>query len=308
MHDKLYDLGFTEAAGNFQYTNFGRGGVEGDPVVADAQYGRFPVGVPPLPPDPPQTNNALFVAASDGAPGWIQMYLWTGPDPDRDGDLDAEVVLHEYTHGVSYRRVGGGVGIGFSGQPGGLGEGWSDFFAMALLSEPDDDINASYPSGGYTTYLLQYGSTNLTENYYYGIRRYPYSTDLNKNPLTYKDIDPGQAQPHTNAPLSPKYSPFDPTIAFESHRAGELWCVTLWDARANIINKMGWTNGNQLVLKAVLDGMNLTPANPTFLHARDAILLADRVNNGGTNATELWQAFTKRGMGYGALSQRLGPL
>ena len=37
MHDQLYDLGFTEAAGNFQTTNFGRGGLGNDPVEAYAQ-------------------------------------------------------------------------------------------------------------------------------------------------------------------------------------------------------------------------------------------------------------------------------
>ncbi|MBI4454403.1 MAG: M36 family metallopeptidase [Acidobacteria bacterium] len=36
IHDYLYNLGFTEEAGNFQEDNFGRGGVGGDPVIADA--------------------------------------------------------------------------------------------------------------------------------------------------------------------------------------------------------------------------------------------------------------------------------
>ena len=40
------------------------------------------------------------------------MYVFSGPSPQRDGDLDAEIVFHEYTHGLSNRRVGGGVGIG----------------------------------------------------------------------------------------------------------------------------------------------------------------------------------------------------
>ncbi len=32
MHDRLYELGFTEAAGNFQDDNFERGGHGSDPV------------------------------------------------------------------------------------------------------------------------------------------------------------------------------------------------------------------------------------------------------------------------------------
>ena len=38
-HDKLYALGFTESAGNFQQNNFGRGGIGNDAVQADAQDG-----------------------------------------------------------------------------------------------------------------------------------------------------------------------------------------------------------------------------------------------------------------------------
>ncbi len=97
MHDRMYELGFTEAAGNFQVDNFGRGGVGNDPVQADAQDGSG-------------TNNANFSTPADGGRGRMQMFLWTSPTPDRDGSFEAEVVLHEYGHGVSNRLVGGGVG------------------------------------------------------------------------------------------------------------------------------------------------------------------------------------------------------
>ena len=98
IHDRYYELGFTEAAGNFQNNNFGRGGIGNDAVQADAQDGSG-------------TNNANFSTPPDGSPGRMQMYVFTGPTPDRDGDFDAEIVIHEYTHGLSNRLVGGGVGI-----------------------------------------------------------------------------------------------------------------------------------------------------------------------------------------------------
>jgi hypothetical protein len=41
----------------------------------------------------------------------MQMYLWTSPDPDRDGDFDGLIVVHEYAHGLTNRLVGGGAGI-----------------------------------------------------------------------------------------------------------------------------------------------------------------------------------------------------
>ena len=72
------------------------------------------------------------------------------------------------------------------------------------------------------------------------------------------------------------------------------------DARASLIHQYGGAAGNQLMLQLVMDALALTPPHPTFLEARDAILLADRVNNGGTNQTVLWAAFARRGMGVSA--------
>jgi hypothetical protein len=280
MHDKLYELGFTEEAGNFQNDTFGRGGNGNDAVEADAQDGSG-------------TNNANFSTPFDGSPGRMQMYVFPGPTPDRDGDFDIEIVLHEYTHGLSNRLVGGGVGISQL-QTGGMGEGWSDFYGLALLSEPGDDLHACYAAGGYATWQF----FGLTTNYYSGIRRYPYSTDLSKNPLTLKDIDPTKASPHDGIPRSPIIS----NTADEVHNMGEVWCVTLWEVRANLIAKHGYAVGNQLTLQLVTDGMKLAPANPNFLEARDAIVQADLVLSGGANQHELWAAFAKRGMGASAIA------
>jgi hypothetical protein len=278
-HDRLYEVGFTEAAGNFQRNNFGRGGAGNDPVSADGQDGG---GV----------NNANFSTPPDGFPGRMQMYLFDGPSPDRDGSLDAEIMIHEYGHGVSNRLLGGGGGISEL-QPRGMGEGWSDFYALALLSESGDDPDGNYAAGGYVTYQL----FGMDENYYFGIRRYPYSTDLSKNPLTLKDIDPTRASAHPGIPVSPLFggSPAD-----EVHNMGEVWCVTLWDARANLIEKLGHDAGNQTILQLVTDGMKLAPDNATYLEARDGIILADEVLTGGDNLAELWIAFAKRGMGFSA--------
>ena len=280
MHDKLYELGFTEAAGNFQNDNFGRGGLGNDALQADAQDGSG-------------YNNANFTPAPDGTPPRIRMYIFNGPTPNRDGDFDAEVLLHEYTHGLSTRLVGGGVGISEL-QTEGMGEGWSDFYALALLSEAGDDVNGCYACGGYVAYMFN----GLTQNYYFGIRRYPYCTDMTKNPLTFKDIDPAQASGHSGVPRSPIIE----IEADEVHNQGEVWCMTLREARANLINKYGWAVGNQLILQLVTDGMKLSPANPNFLQARDAILQADQVDNGWADRNELWAAFAKRGMGFTATS------
>ena len=283
MHDRLYELGFTEAAGNFQTDNFGRGGAGGDALVADAQDGSG-------------FNNANFSTPPDGSAPRMQMYLFISPAPDRDGDFDADVVLHEYAHGLTDRRVGGGAGL-FTTQSEGLAEGWSDFYALSLLSEPGEDISGTYPLGAYVGYQL--GSN--ANNYYFGIRRYPYCTDFSKNPLTFKDIDPNQAASHPGVPRNSFGG-----SASEPHSIGEVWCSALWDARARLVQRSGWTHGNQLMLQLVTDALALTPANPNFIQARDAIIQADLLRTGGTNHHDLWTAFAQRGLGSGATAPGSG--
>jgi len=78
----------------------------------------------------------------------IQVYLWDQPSPIAMVSSTREVVLHEYTHGLSSRRVGGGVGDRCPANTG-FDEGWSDFYALALLSEENDDVHAKYAFGAY---------------------------------------------------------------------------------------------------------------------------------------------------------------
>ncbi|HEX5220770.1 MAG TPA: M36 family metallopeptidase [Verrucomicrobiae bacterium] len=294
MHDVLYELGFDEKANNFQYDNFGRGGtnaVDGDPVQINVQYGAM-VG----------TRNAAFSdhPAQDGLPGQVNLALFDGPNFERDGALDATVILHEYTHLLSNRRVGEGVGISAAASLG-LAEGWSDFFSLALLS--GDGGGGSFPVASYSTVL--YKTNSLWPNYYFGLRRYPYSTDLAKNPLTLRNIlpyFPEGVDPYPSVPLSPLHNPTNSNsiVEWDPHSIGEVWCVALWDLRANLVRKHGLLNGNWLTLQLAVDGMNLSGPNPTFLAARDAIINADRIRTGQENNLEIWAAFAKRGMGFTA--------
>ena len=216
-------------------------------------------------------NNANFSSPPDGTPGRMQMYLFDGT-PQLDGDLDQTVVLHELTHGLSSRLVGNARGLTGT-QARGMGEGWSDFVSLALMVGESDDPNGVYPHGQY-----------LIRDYTNGIRRYPYSTDLSVSPLTFKDF----------------------RMSFEVHDIGEIWCSALWEMRALLIKKYGAREGQRQSLQLVVDGLKLTPTAPTFLDARDAILVADRVNNAGGNQCLIWQAFAKRGMGFGASTKNGG--
>ncbi len=300
MHDKLYDLGFTEAAGNHQRTNIfysggttnNRGGVGNDAVLIDVQDGAL-------------TNRAdnlqTCTPPQDGMAGRIECFLFRNPAPQRDSAFDAQSFLHEYTHLMSGRLVGHGAG--FSTQQGfGLSEGWSDFFSLAVLAESGDDTNANYAWGAWAGYLYPLYGINVTENFYYGIRRYPYTTQLSKNPLTLGDAR--ELRWHYGIPMNPGFSNvfISNPIHFNNdpHLLGEIWCAALWEARSIYISKYGFSNGTDRILRLVVDGMKLGPANPTFLQARDAILLADRVTTGGVDQTNLWAAFAKRSMGWSA--------
>jgi hypothetical protein len=45
----------------------------------------------------------------------------------------------------------------------------------------------------------------------------------------------------------------------------------------------------------------LQKCSPGFADARDAIILADSLNNNGANKDLLWKAFARRGLGYSAI-------
>jgi hypothetical protein len=76
LHDYWYDSGFNELAGNAQLDNYGRGGVAGDPMRAEAQDSA----------DNGQANNANMSPMSDGTQPRMQMYVWTGL-PNRKLDV-----------------------------------------------------------------------------------------------------------------------------------------------------------------------------------------------------------------------------
>ena len=286
-HDWMYQYGFTEAARNFQNNNFGRGGLGGDYVRAEAQ-------------DSSGTNNANFSAPADGSLPRMQMYIFTGPNPDRDGDIDHDVVLHELTHGTSNRLHNNSAGLA-TNTAGGMGEGWSDFYGRALLSSANENVNGIYAAGPYVTLNVTAG---FTDNYYYGIRRFPYAVKSNvgangkpHNPLTFADADPAQINLTDGAFAR---GPIGSATATEVHNLGEIWCMTLLEVRARLINRLGFAAGNARALQLVTDGMKLDPANPDFLTARNALLAADCAGFSGADELDIWSGFATRGMGDGA--------
>ena len=287
FHDRLYDLGFDEAAGNFQANNFGLGGAGGDPLLAEAQQAA----------SSGSGNNANISVPPDGQSAMMRMFLWTSPSPTRDGSLDAEIVLHELTHGLSNRLIGDAAGLNWV-PGGGMGEGWSDFYALSLLNGgPADAPGGRYAAGAYVTYGL-FGT--YLDNYVYGVRRFPYTTDNSVNPLTWADAD--DITDNMSGGLAPSPVGFEANGAAEVHNIGEIWALTLWEVRSRIIAAGGGdvAGGNETTLQIVTDALKMTPVDPSFTQARDAILDADCAGNACANEESVWGGFADRGLGYRA--------
>jgi extracellular elastinolytic metalloproteinase len=366
VHDVLYRHGFTEAAGNFQVDNFGKGGAGNDPVNAEAQDGSG-------------LDNANFATPADGSSPRMQMFLWSGtggdafvtvagtdtvafqsafggaltnagvsgalalvvdsvaptsdgcdaiargalsgkiaivdrgtcdfslkvlnaqkagavavvivnnvdgsafspgagasatkvripsamvtlaagatlkgqvgtqatlranPAPLRiDGDVDADVVFHEYGHGLTTRMIGG-----MSGPiAGAIGEGASDTNAFLING---DDIIGEYVVADPA-----------------GIRTQPYATYVGSYATS--------------------------VTGTEVHADGELYAAIMWRVKVNYLNA-GLTVSD--VQDDWVNGFNFTPSTPAYEDMRDGMLA------GAAAARQclIWEAFAHFGVGVGA--------
>jgi extracellular elastinolytic metalloproteinase len=366
IHDLLYRVGFTPAAGNFQEDNFGEGGSDGDPVLAEAQDGSG-------------TDNANFATPSDGRSGRMQMYLWsvpgtsevvqdgnsynapvaefsapltvagvTGPlaiaddstgttsdacetvapvapgsmviadrgtcafvdkaknikaaggsgvivannvagspvvmggtirrfglpavmvgqadgaalkanvghattirlvdpaPPMKDGDLDSDIVFHEYGHGLTWRMIGRMSGA----VAGGIGEGMSDTLSIIINDDPVvGEYSFSDPAG-------------IRSHSYEGYNR------------TYADI------------------PFT-----EVHDTGELYGAIMWDLWKRY-KTVGL--GQSDILSDLVQGMNFTPSKPSFEEMRQGILDGLLAAGDDGRSCMVWNAFARYGAGVGS--------
>jgi extracellular elastinolytic metalloproteinase len=234
MHDFLYILGFDEAAGNFQKVDFTHMGVAGDPVQAHAHSGAV-------------RGTANMETAADGTAPTMNMGLVVSSG--RHTALDADVVFHEYTHGLTNRLVGGtrqGHTLD-APQSQGMGEGWSDFFSLTIQNyfraqsgQPERVVTGTWVVNNET-----------------GIRTSPYDDNY---PFTYGKIGTFERDPDTGLP--------------DEHQTGEIWCAALMMMVRRLRAALGDVDGYRLGWQMIVDGLKLTPANPNFLDARDAILLA----------------------------------
>ncbi len=238
-------------------------------------------------------GQALEAAATTGT-ATVQMRRF--PQVDLDGGLDTSIVAHEWGHVLSSRLIGNGSGLA-TNQAGGLGEGWADFLALLLVARTDDVETPAgrgwagvYPKGAYAT-------MGSGADYYFGIRRLPYSTDFRKNPLTFKHIQNGTPLP-TGVPIS---FGEDGSFNAEVHATGEVWASMLWECYASLLaeGRLSYDEAQARMARYLVSAMKTTPVDPTLIEARDA-LLATSLAGDERDFQVFYQAFARRGAGVGA--------
>ncbi|PHI20662.1 hypothetical protein CEQ90_06315 [Lewinellaceae bacterium SD302] len=197
-----------------------------------------------------------------------------------DGDFDNGIVAHELGHGISNRLVGGPGNTSCLTNQEQMGEGWSDFFALA--SSPLNGATG-IPTGGEPrgigTFALGQGPNGS------GIRRQPYSNNMFVNDFTYDDV----------------------ITSGTPHPLGEIWATTLWDMYWALVDVHGFDEdlingelGNNIAVRLVIEGLKQTKCNPGMVDGRDGILAADMLIYGGANQCTIWEAFARRGLGFSA--------
>jgi hypothetical protein len=200
----------------------------------------------------------VFIGKSDGEAIKAQLPITgttrlTDPAPlMRDGDVDSDIVYHEYGHGLTWRMIGRMSGA----MSGAIGEGMSDTLSVILN---ENDVVGEY---SFDDPL--------------GIRTAAYTS----YPRTYGDV-----------------------AGTEVHFDGEVYGAIGW----RLFENFG-AGSKDTLLGYMVDGMNFTPAAPSFEDMRDGILQS--VANAGSpagHACMVWDAFAAYGVGVGARGQARGP-
>jgi hypothetical protein len=266
FHDHLLKapIGFDEASRNFEFANATGQGAAGDPIELVTLRGV-------------QAILGRFEFRADGIAPKLETWFSPGPYDVNAGD-SAEVMYHEYTHGLAFRLIGSGTAVPTPAQAGALAEGWADWYAEDLVVEEglvaDGPASGEVPFAGYLG-----GAPGRTEALDCaigaGAAACPGGGSAGSGGYTYGDLG--------------KILDADPG---EVHANGEIWAQTLWDLRARV--------GVQTARCIVTGGLRLSPDNPDFLEARDAILQSALVV--GVAHTPVWEVFAARGMGADATS------
>ncbi|MDC8013226.1 M36 family metallopeptidase [Tahibacter soli] len=296
LHDLFYDLGYDEEAGNPQANNYGRGGIENDPLIVHAAY-----------------DTTFTFAPADGESPSVTYGFNTWTDRRDVSALDFGVLAHEWAHTMFGRLVGTSF---YLGQEGALNEAIADFVGMFLMVRDQDRyldgpvaFNGKYAVGAYMNGNYSYpgdplppvGTPGWPDNtYYHGIRRFPSTIDLAANPLTFKNIGVDHPVPQSANAYDWKQRSL---LNSEIHTAGEVYTAALWQCSRNILAaapRARFDRTHKQFLAWLVAGMKLTPPEPTYTEARDALLMAIRADD-TLDYLRCRAGFAARGMGAGAI-------
>ena len=259
------------------------------------------------------TIPVVSVSFADGAaikaqlalPAAVNLRIARQGGVQREGALDNTLIAHEWGHYISNRLVANSNGL-VAQQARGMGEGWADFHALLLLVKEGDRalpgnaaFNGTYPENAYPLGGPDFAPDALNNAYYFGIRRYPYSRDVTKNPLTFRHIANGVALPDAPAP-SPRVS----SANAEVHNTGEVWATMLWECYTNLLNDTGrltFAQAQERMKRYLVGAYKMTPTDPTFVGARDALLAVMQAQD-PADRDLCMQGFAKRGAGAGAVA------
>jgi extracellular elastinolytic metalloproteinase len=275
VHDLFHLLGFDEAARNFQATNVSGLG-SGDDAVEITIWNK---GIDGL---------ANFLNHLDGREPKLNLGLLHR----RHSALDADIVIHEYVHGVVNRTVGNGQMEEPLEKPQSrsLAEGICDYYAITIQN-----------------HLRRLDGAD--EDWVFG--RWIADRPAGLRPSAYRPVFTG-----TYGSLR--------TPGFENdHDAGQVWCATLLDVNDVLAGPGDPASGEELGWRLVFNALKrLHPdgAGPTWLDARDAILdeLEGVLGTGPEDhprGRKVLAAFHARGMGplarsadagYGGIEEDVG--
>ena len=271
--------------------------------VPDAPGGMAPA---PTPPPMPVTIPALMITQADGNAirakimgGTAVTALLRQQIVNNDSSLDGHIVTHEWGHVLSNRLIGNANGLS-NNQGRSMGEGWSDFVALLATTRPEDVMNAANADWKGAFAAAAYSLGPAGNSAYDGIRRYPYSIDMAKNPLMFRHIANGTALPMTPPPAFGQTG----SSNAEVHNSGEVWSNMLWECYVALLKdtaRYTFAQATQAMREYLVASLKLTPNAPTMVEARDAVLAAALAKN--QKDFELFaQAFARRGMGVGAVA------
>ena len=226
----------------------------------------------------------------------------------RDGTLDNLIVAHEWGHYISNRLVGDASGLD-STQAGGLGEGWGDTHALLLaVREEDAAVAANADFAGV------YGAGRLGRGRQRRAGRRQRGLLLRHPPVALLDRHvAGTRSPSGTSPTARRLLPEGSTIPVSGDgasrtprsttpaRSGPPCSGSATRPAARTLGatpRLTFAEARDQWKDYLVASYKLTPLNPTFLEARDALLAAAAATD-RQRLQPVRQAFAKRGAGVG---------